>query len=104
VEAYTQEQERVDDVLMMLNDPPLTSNDDGAKELASKQHSMWIAKLLDNSWSSNVLAEISAYEEETKGNRILLFHVFLCENVRYTKEAIIAAEQQLSEEKLQLCH
>lgn len=80
----------------MLNDPPQNANDDGAKELASKQHSMWIAELLDNSWSSNISAEMSAFEEETKGDGILLFYVFLHENAGYTKEEIIAVEQQLS--------
>jgi hypothetical protein len=85
-----------------LNDPPQNSNDEGVKELASKQHRMWIAELLDNSWSSNVSAEMSAFKEEMKGDRILLFYVFLRKNVGYTKEAIIAAEQQLSKEKLAL--
>jgi hypothetical protein len=37
------------------------------KELAFKQHSMWIAELLDNSWSSNVSADMSAFEEKQKG-------------------------------------
>ncbi len=63
---------------------------------------MWITELLDNSWSSNVSADMSAFEEETKGDGILLFYVFLQENVSYTKEAIIAAEQQLTKEKLSL--
>ncbi len=94
--------ERIDDVLIMLNDPPQNSNDEGVKELASKQHRMWIAELLDNSWSSNVSAKMSAFKEETKGDGILLFYLFLCENIGYTKEAIIAAEQQLSKEKLAL--
>jgi len=57
---------------------------------------MWIAELLDNSWSSNISAEMSAFEEETKGDAILLFYVFLRENAGYTKEEIIAVEQQLS--------
>ncbi len=101
-EAFIQERERIDDVLTILNEPPQTSNDVGAWELACKQHSMWIAELLDNSWSANVSANMSSFEEETEGNGILLFYVFLHENVRYTKEAIIAAEQQLSKEKLSL--
>jgi len=42
-----QEHERIDDALMMLDNPPTTNDDDGAQELASKQHSMWIAQLLD---------------------------------------------------------
>jgi hypothetical protein len=33
---------------------------------------------------------------------ILQFYVFLCENIGHTKEAIIAAEQQLSKDKLAL--
>jgi hypothetical protein len=49
----------------MLNDPPITADNEGAKELASKQHSMWFAELLDDSWSANVTTEMSAFEEET---------------------------------------
>jgi hypothetical protein len=77
IELYIQERERIDDVLAMLNEPSQVSTDDGAKELAYKQHSMWITKLLDNSWSSNVSADMSAFEEETNGDGILLFYVFL---------------------------
>jgi hypothetical protein len=43
-----------------------------------------------------------AFEEETLGDGILLFSVFLREHVGYTKEAIIAAEQQLIKENLAL--
>jgi len=45
---------------------------------------------------------MNAFEEETKGDGILLFHIFLREYVGYTKEAVIAAEQQLTKEKLAL--
>jgi hypothetical protein len=72
-----QERERIDDTLMMIHEPPLVAEDVGAKELASKQHSMWIAKLLDNSWSDSVTSDMSAFDEETKGDGILLFCVFL---------------------------
>jgi hypothetical protein len=34
----------------MLDTAPQTKDDESAKELASIQHSMWIAELLDNSW------------------------------------------------------
>jgi hypothetical protein len=50
-----QECEHIEDTLMMIDTPPLDSEDDGAQELASKQHSMWIAELLENSWSENVM-------------------------------------------------
>jgi hypothetical protein len=53
-EILKQEREHMDDMLAMLDKPPQTPEDDGAKELASKQHSMWIAELLDNSWSEFV--------------------------------------------------
>jgi hypothetical protein len=45
---------------------------------------------------------MNAFEEETKGDGILLFYIFLREYVGYTKEAVIAAEQQLTKEKLAL--
>ena len=97
-----QERERIDDTLAMLNEAPQTADQDGAKELASKQHSMWISELLDNSWSDTVTAEMNAFEEETKGDGILQWYIFLRENMGQTKEAIIAAEQQLSKDKLAL--
>jgi len=86
----------------MLDGAPQTKDDDGARELASEQHSMWIAELSDNSWSDQVTSDMSAFEEETVGDGILLFYVFLRENVGYMKEAIIATEQQLTKEKLAL--
>jgi hypothetical protein len=43
---------------MLIAEPPWTKDDDGAPELASKQHSMWIAELLENSWSDNVIERI----------------------------------------------
>ncbi len=86
----------------MLDEAPQTKDDDGARELASKQHSMWIAELLENSWSDQVTSDMSTFEEETLGDGILLFYVFLREHVGYTKEAKIAAEQQLMKEKLAL--
>jgi hypothetical protein len=63
---------------------------------------MWISELLDNSWSDTVTAEMNAFEEETKGDGILQWYLFLRENMGQTKEAIIAAEQQLSKDKLAL--
>lgn len=51
----------------MLDSAPQTAEDEGTKELASKQHAIWIAKLLDNSWLENVTAEMNAFEEDTKG-------------------------------------
>jgi hypothetical protein len=65
----------------MLDALPQNANDDGSAEFASNQHSMWITELLENSWLSSVSAEINAYEEETKGDGILLFYIFLCENI-----------------------
>jgi hypothetical protein len=103
-EILLQEHERIDDTLMLIAELPSTKDDDGAPELASKQHSMWIAELLENSWSDNVITDMSAFEEETKGDGILLFYVFLREYMGYSKEAIIAAEQQLTKEKLSLEH
>jgi hypothetical protein len=97
-----QERERVDDTLAMIEEAPQTADQDGAKELASKQHSMWIAELLDNSWSDTVIAEMNAFEEDTTGDGILQWYIFLREHMGQTKEAIIAAEQQLSKEKLAL--
>jgi hypothetical protein len=72
-EAIAQERERIDDTLMTLDIPPTASDDDGALELASKQHSMWIAELLDNSWSDQVTSDMSAFNEDTKGDGILMF-------------------------------
>jgi hypothetical protein len=49
---------------------------------------MWIAELLDNSWSDQVISYMTAFEDEMLGDRILQFYVFLWEHVGYTKEAI----------------
>jgi hypothetical protein len=92
----------VEDTLEMLDNIPLTSTDEGAPELASKQHRMWIAEMLRNSWTSTVASEMNAFEEETQGNGVLLFYIFLCENIGFMNEAIIAAEAQLTKEKLAL--
>jgi hypothetical protein len=58
--------------------------------------------LLDNTWSDEVTSDMSTFDKDTKGYSTLLFYVFLKGNIGYTKEAIIAAEQQLTKEKLAL--
>jgi hypothetical protein len=100
--ALLQEKDRIEDTLEMLVDAPQTAEDEGAAELASKQHHTWIAELLRNSWTSQVASEMNAFDEETQNNGVLLFYVFLRENVGFTNEAIIAAEQQLTKEQLAL--
>jgi hypothetical protein len=80
-ETLQQGQERIEDTLAMLDSAPQTAEDEGAKELAAKQHAIWIAKFLNNSWSKNVTAEMNAFEEDTKGDGILQFHIFLHENI-----------------------
>jgi hypothetical protein len=97
-DIIAEEGDRIDDVLSMLDQQPQSKNDEDASELASKQHGMWITELLENSWSDDIVTEMNAFEEETKGDGILLFFIFLREYVGYTKEAVIAAEQQLTKE------
>jgi hypothetical protein len=80
----------------------MTSTNDGAPKLASKQHRTWIAEMLRNSWTSTVASEMNAFEEETQGDGILLFYIFLRKIIGFTNEAIIAAEAQLTREKLAL--
>jgi len=63
-ETNLQERERIDDTLAMLDEAPQADDDEGARELASKQHAMWIAELLNNSWSDSVAAEMNPFEEE----------------------------------------
>jgi hypothetical protein len=101
-DALLQEKDRIEDTLEMLVDTPQNAQDEGASELASKQHRTWIAELLRNSWTSSVATEMAAYDEETQNDGILLFYVFLRENVGFTNEAIIAAEQHLTKHKLAL--
>jgi len=45
---------------------------------------------------------MNAFDEDNKGNGILQFYIFFWENIGHTKEAIIAAEQQLTKDKLAL--
>jgi hypothetical protein len=61
---------------MLVHVPPY-ANDNGAQELASKQHRTWIAEMLQNSWMDNVASEMTSFEEETQGDGVLLFYVFL---------------------------
>lgn len=93
---------RINDTLEMLDNVPVTANGDGAIELASKQHHTWIAEMLRNSWTSSVASELNAFDGETQGDRVLLFYVFLRENVGFTNKAIIAPEQHLTKDKLAL--
>jgi hypothetical protein len=92
LEALKQEKDCIDDTLEMLADIPGSVDDEGAIEFASKQHCTWIAELLRNSWTANVATEMASFDEETQGDGVLLFYVFLRENVSFTNEAIIAAE------------
>jgi hypothetical protein len=89
LEALKQEKDRIDDTLEMLAEIPESTDDDGAQELASKQHRTWIAELLRNSWSSSVASDMNAFEEETQGDGVLLFYDFLREHVGFTNEAIM---------------
>jgi hypothetical protein len=41
----------------MLDDAPQLSTDEGAMELASKQHHTWISEMLHNSWTSSAASE-----------------------------------------------
>ncbi|MFN9960059.1 MAG: hypothetical protein ACK55I_43805, partial [bacterium] len=65
----------------MLCKQPQSKEDDESSKLVSKQHGMWIAELLENSWSDEVRAEMNAFKEETKSDMILLYCIFLCEYV-----------------------
>lgn len=67
-------------------------DDDIAPELASKQHCMWIAAVLENSWADEACTEMNAFDKETKGGGIILFYIFLHEYVGYSKEAVISTE------------
>jgi hypothetical protein len=71
-EKLVASREQIDDVLTMLDEAPQTKDDEGARELASKQHSMWIAELLDNSWSDQVTSDVSAFEEFSRPSKKLL--------------------------------
>jgi hypothetical protein len=81
LEALTQERKTIEDALAMLDVPPQTKDDEGARKFSSKQLNMWIAELLDNSYSDSVTSDIGAFDEETKGDGVLLFYVFLRENI-----------------------
>ncbi len=75
-EALQQEQERIEDSLAMLDSTPQTAEDEGAKELVSKQRAIWIAKLLDDSWLENVTTEMNAFEEDTRAMEFSIFTFF----------------------------
>jgi len=84
ITALLQEKERIDDTLELLEELPTTREDDGASELASKQHRTWIAELLYASWLPTIVSEMTAFDVETLGDGILLFYVFMRENIGFT--------------------
>jgi hypothetical protein len=81
--ALLQEKERVEDTLEMLNDIPMTSTEEGAPKLASKQHRMWIAEMLRNSWTSTVASEMNAFEEDPGRWYFVILHLSLREHRFY---------------------
>jgi hypothetical protein len=91
-----QEKERMDDTLELLDEAPQLDNDEGAPELASKQHRMWIADMLRNSWTATVASEMNAFEEETQGDGVLLFYVFLREHIGHHCSRSTAYERKVS--------
>jgi hypothetical protein len=102
LDALKQKKDCIDNTLKMLADVPESADDEGAPELASKQHCTWIAELLRNSWTAHVASEMASFEEETQGDGVLLCSVFLRETVGFTNEALIVVEQHLTKEKLAL--
>jgi hypothetical protein len=86
----------------MLDDVHQVAEEEGASELDSKQHRMWISELLWNSWTTNVIADMNAFEEETQDNGVILYCIFLCKHIGFTNEVIIASKAQLTKEKLAL--
>lgn len=46
----------------MLDDTPKLADDDGARELAPKQHHMWISEML---LAAHVTSKMNAFKEET---------------------------------------
>jgi hypothetical protein len=102
LDALKQEKDRIEDTLEMLVTLPEEANEEGAQELASKQHRTWIAELLWNSWTSSVAYDMASFDEETQGDGVLLFYVFLREHVGFSNEALIVAEQNLTKDKLAL--
>jgi DUF438 domain-containing protein len=71
----------------MLVDVPELDNEEGAPELASKQHRTWIAELLRNSWTSTVAYDMASFDEETQGDGV---------------EGLTVAKQNLTKDKLAL--
>jgi hypothetical protein len=102
LDALKQEKDLIEDTLEMLVAVPEEANEEGAQELASKQHCTWIAELLRNSWISSVAYDMASFDEETQGDGVLLIYVFLREHVGFSNEALIVTEQNLTKDKLAL--
>ena len=81
---------------------PTTATQAGAEELTSKQHRQWIAELLNNSWTDTVKDTMDAYDEDHKGDGVVMWMCFLQEYAGSSKEAIIAAEEVMHPSKLKL--
>lgn len=86
----------------MLDMAPQNKDYNGAQELAYKQHSMWITELLDKSWYDQVIGDTNALKKKLYVTDFFNFYVCPREYVWYSKEVVIAAEQQYTNEKLTL--
>ena len=89
-------------MLAMMIWLPTTASQTHALELSSKQHHQWIAECLSNSWTATVKDTMDAYEEDHKGDGIIMWMCFLQEYASSSHEAIIAAEEALHPSKLKL--
>jgi len=88
--------------LAMMTWLPMPASQAGALELSSKQHRQWIAGCLSNSWTAAIKDPMDAYEEDHKGDGIIMLMYFLQEYAGSSNEASIAAEEALHPLKLKL--
>ena len=89
-------------MLAMMTRIPMSTSQPGALELSSKQHCQWIAECLSNSWTTTIKDMMDAYEEDHKGDGIIMWMCFLQECVGSSHEAIITAKEALHPLKLKL--
>ena len=89
-------------MLAMMTRIPMSASQPGALELSSKQHRQWIAECLSNSWTATIKDTMDAYEEDHKGDGIVMWMCFLQEYAGSSREAIITAEEALHPSKLKL--
>jgi len=96
------ERDRILATIAGLDAAPRNAGVPGAKEFASKQHRSWIAECLRMSWTAEAKDRMDAHTEEHDGDGVVMWMCCLQEFAGSSREALIAAQEALHPNKLNL--